>query len=45
MGRSLDQTFYLDHYSEFGLGFGHEFRYMRPLTLAGELPHLPLPPG
>jgi LPS-assembly protein len=35
MGRSLDQTFYLDHYSEFGWGFGHEFRYMRPSPSRG----------
>jgi len=27
MGRSLDQTFYVDNYSKFGHGFGHEFRY------------------
>ncbi len=27
MGRSFDQTFYADHYSKFGWGFGHEFRY------------------
>jgi len=29
MGRSLDQTFYVDHYSKFGYGFGHELRYQR----------------
>jgi LPS-assembly protein len=29
MGRSYDQTFYFDHYSKAGYGFGHEFRYMR----------------
>jgi LPS-assembly protein len=28
MGRSFDQTFYADHYSKIGWGFGHEFRYM-----------------
>ena len=28
MGRSFDQTFYVDHYSSFGYGLGHEFRYM-----------------
>jgi LPS-assembly protein len=28
MGRSYDQTFYADHYSTFGNGFGHEFRYL-----------------
>jgi len=27
MGRSLDQTFYADSYSEIGYGFGHELRY------------------
>ena len=27
MGRSADQTFYADHYSEIGYGFGHELRY------------------
>jgi LPS-assembly protein len=27
MGRSFDQTFYFDNYSNFGYGFGHEFRY------------------
>jgi LPS-assembly protein len=27
MGRSLDQTFYADHYSKIGYGFGHELRY------------------
>lgn len=27
MGRSFDQTFYVDHYSKFGDGLGHEFRY------------------
>jgi LPS-assembly protein len=27
MGRSFDQTFYADHYSRFGWGLGHEFRY------------------
>jgi hypothetical protein len=29
MGRSLDQTFYADSYSAFGLGFGHELRYVQ----------------
>jgi LPS-assembly protein len=28
MGRSFDQTFYVDDYSKFGYGLGHEFRYM-----------------
>ena len=27
MGRSFDQTLYLDRYSRFGYGLGHEFRY------------------
>ncbi len=27
MGRSADQTFYFDHYSRYGYGFGHELRY------------------
>jgi LPS-assembly protein len=27
MGRSYDQTFYFDNYSQFGFGLGHEFRY------------------
>jgi lipopolysaccharide assembly outer membrane protein LptD (OstA) len=27
MGRSLDQTFYGDYYSQFGFGLGHELRY------------------
>jgi LPS-assembly protein len=27
MGRSYDQTFYVDHFSKFGYGLGHEFRY------------------
>jgi lipopolysaccharide assembly outer membrane protein LptD (OstA) len=35
MGRSLDQTFYLDHYSKFGYGFGHEFRYLLPSPSRG----------
>lgn len=29
MGRSADQTFYVDHYSRVGFGVGHEFRYLR----------------
>ncbi len=28
-GRSSDQTFYVDHFTEFGYGFGHELRYKR----------------
>jgi LPS-assembly protein len=35
MGRSYDQTFYADHYSKFGWGFGHEFRYLRPSPSRG----------
>ena len=35
MSRSLDQTFYLDHYSKFGYGFGHEFRYLLPQPSRG----------
>ena len=27
MGRSYDQTFYVDHYTQFGYGLGHELRY------------------
>jgi LPS-assembly protein len=27
MGRSFDQTFYFDNYSQYGQGYGHEFRY------------------
>jgi lipopolysaccharide assembly outer membrane protein LptD (OstA) len=29
MGRSADQTFYADYWSEIGYGYGHELRYMR----------------
>ncbi len=29
MGRSWDQTFYADYYSEIGYGLGHEFRYVQ----------------
>ena len=35
MNRSMDQTFYLDHYSKYGYGFGHEFRYLRPSPSRG----------
>jgi len=35
MGRSFDQTFYVDHYSKFGYGFGHEFRYQLEQPSAG----------
>jgi LPS-assembly protein len=30
MSRSYDQTFYLDTYSNYGYGVGHEFRYRLP---------------
>ncbi len=36
MGRSLDQTFYLDRYSSFGFGVGHEFRYRTTEPSHGE---------
>jgi LPS-assembly protein len=29
MGRSMDQTFYYDWYTEYGIGLGHEFRFLR----------------
>jgi LPS-assembly protein len=29
MGRSTDQTVYYDWYTEYGIGLGHEFRYVR----------------
>lgn len=29
MGRSMDQTFYYDWYTQYGIGLGHEFRYIR----------------
>jgi LPS-assembly protein len=35
MGRSFDQTFYTDHYSRFGWGFGHEFRYLQDAPSRG----------
>ena len=35
MGRTWDQTFYLDHYSKFGYGYGHEFRYLRKAPSRG----------
>jgi LPS-assembly protein len=35
MGRSFDQTFYVDHYTDFGQGFGHEFRYALRSPSAG----------
>ena len=40
MGRSFDQTFYVDNYSKFGYGFGHEFRYALAAPSRGQLPHL-----
>ena len=35
MGRSFDQTFYTDHYSRFGWGFGHELRYLQDAPSRG----------
>ena len=35
MGRSFDQTFYGDHYSRFGWGVGHEFRYLQEAPSRG----------
>jgi LPS-assembly protein len=35
MGRSFDQTLYLDRYSRFGYGVGHEFRYVRQAPSRG----------
>lgn len=35
MGRSFDQTFYVDSYSKYGWGFGHEFRYARDAPSLG----------
>jgi LPS-assembly protein len=29
MGRSADQTFYYDWYTQYGIGLGHEFRFIR----------------
>lgn len=29
MGRSMDQTFYYDYFTEYGMGLGHEFRFIR----------------
>jgi lipopolysaccharide assembly outer membrane protein LptD (OstA) len=29
MGRSSDQTFYFDHWTQYGQGYGHELRYVR----------------
>jgi lipopolysaccharide assembly outer membrane protein LptD (OstA) len=36
MGRSLDQTFSVDNYSDFGTGVGHEFRYRLSGSSRGE---------
>lgn len=35
MSRSVDQTFYVDYYSDFGHGFGHELRYALPSPSRG----------
>ncbi|MBK5256524.1 MAG: LPS-assembly protein LptD [Vicinamibacteria bacterium] len=35
MGRSMDQTFYYDWFTEYGIGFGHEFRYIRDIGSRG----------
>jgi LPS-assembly protein len=35
MNRSLDQTFYVDRYTKYGWGFGHELRYMLPSPSRG----------
>ncbi|MET0555628.1 MAG: LPS assembly protein LptD [Vicinamibacteria bacterium] len=35
MNRSLDQTFYLDRFTKYGWGFGHELRYARPSPSRG----------
>ena len=35
MGRSMDQTFYYDYFSKYGIGVGHEFRYVRNSTSRG----------
>ncbi len=35
MGRSADQTFYADHYSNAGFGFGHELRWAPPSPSRG----------
>jgi lipopolysaccharide assembly outer membrane protein LptD (OstA) len=36
MNRSMDQTFYVDHYSDYGYGLGHEFRYALPSPSRGD---------
>lgn len=35
MGRSVDQTFYYDWYSKYGVGLGHEFRFVRNAASRG----------
>ena len=35
MNRSWDQTFYVDYFSDFGHGFGHELRYALPSPSRG----------
>jgi LPS-assembly protein len=35
MGRSTDQTFYYDYFTEYGIGLGHEFRYIRNSSARG----------
>jgi len=37
MGRSADQTFSVDYYSDFGTGYGHELRYVGHGTSNGSL--------
>ena len=35
MGRSMDQTFYYDWFTEYGIGLGHEFRFVRSSASRG----------
>ncbi len=42
MGRSADQTFYADHYSQAGFGFGHELRWSLPTPVARDASDLRL---
>lgn len=35
MGRSMDQTFYYDWFTQYGTGLGHEFRYIRSSASRG----------
>jgi LPS-assembly protein len=35
MGRSTDQTFYYDYFTKYGIGLGHEFRYIRNAAARG----------